>query len=268
MNGALRPRPLVVGILNATPDSFYDGGKHADLIARAHTLVDQGADWLDIGGESTRPGASTVDADEECRRILPIIEALRDVVPLSVDTTKPAVARRALAAGACIVNDVRGLGDPEMVAVTADAWATIVMHSRGTPQTMGTLCEYEDVVTEVRDWLCERAGRARSDSVWIDPGIGFAKTADQSLALLRNTSALVATGWPVLIGASRKSFIGQILDLQNAEDRLPGSLAAAAVGWSGGAQAFRVHDVRATREALDLLYAVDATPDPMPDRVL
>jgi len=257
-----------VGIVNVTPDSFYDGGRHEDPIQHALRLIDEGADWLDIGGESTRPGAQAVSAEEECARVLPIITALKGSIPLSIDTHKPAVARRALAAGATILNDVTGLADPEMVAISSDAQTTIVMHSRGTPETMGQLVDYDNVVRDVTRWLIERAGLARSETVWIDPGIGFAKTAAQSLSLLRNTAALVATGFPVLIGASRKSFIGQTLNLPNAEDRLHGSLAAAAAGWHGGAQAFRVHDVAATREALDLLHAVNAPPETSPERVL
>ncbi len=265
--GAVRRRPIVVGILNATPDSFFDGGRHEDLVAHGRRLIAQGADWLDVGGESTRPGAAFVDAEEECRRILPIISALADTVPISVDTAKAQVAARALAAGARIINDVTGLSDPEMAAVTADAEATIVMHMRGTPQSMRGLTDYSCVVTEVTAWLVERAARAQSEVVWIDPGIGFAKTAAQSLELIAGTDRLVATGYPVLVGASRKSFIGQTLDIPDAEQRLPGSLAAAAAAWSGGADALRVHDVRETRQLLDLLYAVDEARQASPDSI-
>jgi dihydropteroate synthase len=253
-----RRRPLVVGILNATPDSFYDGGQHEDLVAHGHRLIEEGADWLDIGGESTRPGAAAVCVEEECSRVLPLIAALAGEVPISVDTSKPAVAARALAAGACIINDVTGLSDPDMAAVTADAWATVVMHMRGTPATMNQCTDYTDVTAEVADWLAERAARARSEVVWIDPGVGFAKTTEQSLTLLANTHVLTRLGLPVLVGASRKSFIGHTLLLPRAEDRLPGSLAAAAMAWHGGADAFRVHDVAATRQALDLIHAVDS----------
>jgi dihydropteroate synthase len=253
-------RPLVVGIVNCTPDSFYDGGRHggaAGAIAHGERLVDEGADWLDIGGESTRPGAAPVDAEEEARRVLPIIQALTGSVPLSIDTTKPAVAAAALAAGATILNDVRGLIDGELAAVSADAWATIVMHSRGTPQTMGDMANYDDVVAHVVHWLEAAAARSRSAHTWIDPGIGFAKSAAQSLALLRCTDALVGTGWPVCIGASRKSFIGDTLGIPAAEDRLPGSLAAVASAYHGGARLFRVHDVAETRQHVDLLHAIN-----------
>jgi len=258
-----RPRPLVVGIVNATPDSFYDGGRlgvggdHGALIAHALHLVDEGADWIDVGGESTRPGATPVDAEAECQRVLPIVAALRDVVPVSIDTTKPSVAARALAAGARIINDVSGLASDEMCAVSADAQATVVMHTRGTPRTMASLTAYDDLVHEVVDFLVERSRRARSAEIWIDPGIGFAKTAEQSLALLRGLDRLVATGLPVFVGASRKSFIGHTLGLTDPAQRLPGSLGAAAAAWARGARALRVHDVAQTRQLLDMLVAID-----------
>ncbi len=252
-------RPIVMGVLNATPDSFYDGGRWGGLealVARGEKMVSDGADWLDIGGESTRPGAPAVDAEEEWRRVGPLLEALAGLAPLSIDTTKAEVARRSIGAGATILNDVRGLDDPELAAVSGDFWATVVMHSRGTPETMGGLTEYGDLVADVRDQLLERAARARSERVILDPGIGFAKTAAQSLALLGGTRALADTGLPVLIGASRKSFIGRTLGLERAEDRLSGSLAAAAAAYHGGAVAFRVHDVAEHRQLLDLLHAI------------
>jgi dihydropteroate synthase len=248
--------PLVVGIVNATPDSFYDGGAY-DPVAHARQLVDEGADWLDIGGESTRPGAAPVSALEEWDRVAPVFEALRSKVALSIDTTKREVAEHAAAAGATILNDVRGLEDPEMVEVSRRFETTIVMHSRGTPETMGRLTDYGDVVREVRDWLVERAARAQSPSVLIDPGIGFAKTAEQSMQLLKGTRLLVETGHDVLVGASRKSFIGRALGLSSPEHRLPGSLAAVAAAYHRGAMAFRVHDVRATRELLRMLQGID-----------
>ena len=253
-------RTLVVGILNVTPDSFHDGGHHAALdsaLAQAREMELAGADWIDVGGESTRPGAAPVDADEELRRILPVIRALAGGrLPLSVDTSKARVAARALQAGATIINDVSGLSDPEMAAVTADARATVVMHSRGDPRTMRDLTDYQDLVAEVRDHLLARASLARSPQVWLDPGLGFAKTAAQSLALLRHLDALVATGLPVLVGASRKSFIGATLGQPLAQQRLVGSLAAAAAAWQQGALALRVHDVAETRQLVDMLQAV------------
>lgn len=252
----LSDRPVVVGIVNATPDSFYDGGRYADLVDRALALVDEGADWLDVGGESTRPGADPVDADEEWRRVAPIVEALAPDHPVSIDTSKVTVARRARDAGARILNDVTGLDDPEMAELSGAFEATIVMHMRGTPRSMRSLTAYDDVVDEVRAALVHRAQRARSAAVLIDPGIGFAKTAEQSLRLLKATSRLVQTGFPVLIGASRKSFIGRTLGIEQPDQRLFGSLAAAAAAYHGGASAFRVHDVRATREMLDMLEAI------------
>ena len=261
-------RPLVVGIVNVTPDSFYDGGRYPSPIAHAEQLLAAGADWLDIGGESTRPGAASVDAEEECRRVLPVIEALAGQVPISIDTTKPAVASAALHAGATILNDVSGLTDPELISMSADFEATVIMHSRGTPQSLegptayGALgaTDYADSVLQVRDFLLERAAAARSKTVYLDPGIGFAKSAAQSLTLLRHLPALVRTGYPVFVGASRKSFIGQTLDLADPDDRLPGSLAAAASAYHHGAAALRVHDVAATRQVVDLLSAIGTAP--------
>lgn len=250
-----RAAPLVMGIVNATPDSFYDGGAY-DPVAHAARLLDEGADWIDVGGESTRPGARPVDEEEELRRVLPVIASLAGRAPVSIDTTRPRVAAAALRAGASIVNDIRGLADPEMVAVSADAWGVVVMHSRGTPETMGRLVEYEDLVEEVRASLLASAARCRAPRVWIDPGIGFAKTAAQSLRILRELPRLVDTGLPVLVGASRKSFIGHTLGLSSAADRLYGSLAAAAAAWQQGASVLRVHDVRETRQTLDLLSAI------------
>lgn len=257
--------PVVVGILNVTPDSFFDGGVRAELdaqVADAHAMIEAGAHWIDIGGESTRPGAAPVSAEAECARVLPIIRALRGTVPLSIDTSKAEVAAAALAAGAEIINDVTGLTDPEMPAVTADARATVVMHMRGTPATMRQLTDYTDVVADVRDALLEAASRARSSEVWIDPGIGFAKTPAQSLILLRATHILAATGHPVYVGASRKSFIGHTLGQPDPADRLAGSLAAVAAAWQRGARAFRVHDVGPTRQLLDLLCAIDSAGGP------
>lgn len=261
-------KPLVVGIVNVTPDSFYDGGRYPSVIAHAEQLIAAGADWLDIGGESTRPGAAAVDAEEECRRVLPVIEAMAGQIPISIDTTKPAVASAALRAGAAILNDVSGLTQPELIAMSADFDATVIMHSRGTPQSLdapteyGALgsTEYTDIVQQVRGFLLERAAKARSKTVYLDPGIGFAKSAVQSLSLLRHLPALVRTGYPVFVGASRKSFIGQALALKTPAERLPGSLAAAASAYHHGAAALRVHDVAATRQLVDLLSAISHAP--------
>lgn len=255
-----RHRPLVVGVLNCTPDSFFDGGVRPGLeqqLADARSMIAAGADWIDVGGESTRPGAAAVDVEEECRRVLPVIRALAGETTVCIDTSKPIVAARALAAGAQVVNDVTGLRHPEMPAVTADARATVVMHMRGTPSTMRSLTHYADLIHDIRRDLMVAANRARSAEVWLDPGIGFAKTAAQSLALLKNLQVLVDTGLPIYIGASRKSFIGHTLSQPDAADRLPGSLAAVAAAYHRGARAFRVHDVAETRQLLDLLHAIE-----------
>ncbi len=253
-------RALVVGILNVTPDSFSDGGRYVDLdaaVAQARRMVSEGADWIDVGGESTRPGAPPVDTDEECRRVLPVIAAIAELAPVSVDTRKAVVAARALAHGARIINDVTAMDDPDMAAVSADADAIVLMHMRGTPATMSGLTTYDDVVAEVRDHLLRRADLARAPRIWLDPGIGFAKTAAQSLALLRGLPDLVATGHPVMVGASRKSFIGATLGLPDPADRLAGSLAAAAAACTRGARALRVHDVRPTRQLVDMMAAIE-----------
>lgn len=253
----MRPRPIVMGIVNVTPDSFSDGGLHGDGVRHAERLIEEGADWIDVGGESTRPGAPAVDAETEWDRVQPVIAAFANDIPVSIDTSKASVAIKALRAGARIINDVSGFSDEAMPAVTADAERTIVMHMRGTPQTMQSLTHYENLVQSVCDWLTERAALAKSAEVWIDPGIGFAKTAEQSIHLLGATGKIASMGLPVLIGASRKSFIDKAVGAPNPHQRLGGSLAAVASTWSDGAQAFRVHDVRETRQLLDLLYAIE-----------
>lgn len=258
-------RPRIMGILNVTPDSFSDGGRWLEpeaAVARGVALVAEGADILDIGGESTRPGAATVPVDEELRRVAPVIEALaRQVsVPLSVDTRHAAVARAALAAGASIVNDVSALGDPEMAAVVRKANAGMVlMHMRGTPADMQREPRYDDVVAEVRAYLAARieaamaAGIGRAQVV-IDPGIGFGKTTAHNLALLGALERLAELA-PVLVGASRKRFIGEITGAP-ADGRLAGSLTVAVWSLMRGAAIMRVHDVAATRAAVTMAGAL------------
>lgn len=257
-------RPLIMGIVNVTPDSFSDGGLHFSTeaaVEHALRLEDEGADLLDIGGESTRPGAEPTVAEEELRRVIPVVEALarRTALPLSIDTMKPVVAEAALAVGARIVNDVTGLRDPAMLPVLLrHGAAAIVMHMRGTPQTMREHTQYADVVSEVRDWLVDRAEGARLAGVAeiaIDPGIGFAKTPEQGFVLLRRFAEFTATGYPVVAGASRKSFLA-LPEGQQVEDRLEGSLAAAVIAALAGAAILRVHDVRATRRAAAVATAV------------
>lgn len=249
--------PVIVGVVNCTPDSFFDGGAHDDPVAHGRRLLTEGADWLDVGGESTRPGAGPVDAATEWARIRAVVETLADETIVCVDTSKPRVAQWAADAGARVLNDVTGLSDPEMVTASARFGLTVVMHMRGTPRSMSGLTEYADLTAEVRAVLVAAADRARSPQVAIDPGIGFAKTADQSLRLLHDTGSLVATGLPVYIGASRKSFIGKTLGLPAPADRLAGSLGAVAAAHRRGARIFRVHDVAETRQLIDLMTAVD-----------
>jgi dihydropteroate synthase len=258
-----------MGVVNVTPDSFYDGGRHASTaaaIAHARRLAGEGADLLDIGGESSRPGSEAVSLDEELARVLPVLDALRDLdVPISVDTTKPEVMRAAIAAGAAMVNDITALAAPGAVeAVAASDAAVCLMHMRGEPKTMQADPVYADVVAEVRDFLatrvavCEAAGIAR-DRIAIDPGIGFGKTLAHNLALTRHLDELGALGVPVLAGWSRKSSLGRITG-RAPEERLAASLAAALIAAERGARIVRVHDVAATRDALAVLAAVQGAP--------
>lgn len=257
--------PQLVGILNVTPDSFSDGGHHLALDAAVSAglrLRDEGAAWVDVGGESTRPGAPEVSADEECRRVLPVVAALVAAgVPVSIDTRKTAVARAALAAGAQVVNDVGGLRAPGMAEAVAAAGAgAVIMHMRGTPEDMQSRVAYDDVVADVRDFLGQRLQVARDagiTQVWLDPGIGFAKTVAQNLVLLRRLGELQDLGAPLYVGASRKSFIGAVTGARDPLDRLGGSIGAAVAAAGHGAAVLRVHDVAATRQALEVIIAVD-----------
>ncbi len=262
-------RPLVVGIVNVTPDSFFDGGllypdahPHA-AIAQGRALLREGADILDVGGESTRPGAAPVDPDEELRRVLPVIEGLAEAGALcSIDTRKPDVARAALRAGAVIVNDVSGGADPRLLDVTADEGAGyVLMHTRGTPEEMQRLATYTDVVAEVYEFLADgldRCGQAGINpaGILVDPGIGFAKTAEHNLALLRALRQFRGLGRPVLVGASRKSFLGEPLAAGDSGDRLEGSLACATAAVLAGCAAVRVHDVGPTVRAVRVARAI------------
>lgn len=265
--------PRVMGILNVTPDSFFDGGRHDDpdrAVERGRMLAAEGADIVDVGGESTRPGARAVDASVEIARVVPVVEALAaEGIPVSVDTSKPEVMRAALAAGASMVNDVRALLEPGAMEVVASSGAAVcLMHMRGTPETMQVETAYADVVAEVRDFLarraaaCERAGIARNRIV-VDPGFGFGKGVAENLALLRRLRDLVAAGYPVLAGLSRKSTIGAITG-RSLGDRLAGSLAAALMAVERGAAIVRVHDVRETVDALRVYAAVAAVTDDSP----
>lgn len=254
-----------MGVVNVTPDSFSDGADFLDApraIAYARTLVEEGADLIDIGGESTRPGAQPVSADEEMARVLPVIEGLAGRIGgalISIDTWKASVARRAVDAGARIVNDVTGGRDPEMLGTVAGLGAGYVhMHMRGTPETMATLTDYDDVVHEVRDELSRGIAQAREagiNEVYVDPGIGFAKTAAQSCEILSRLSELADLGAPLLVGPSRKSFIGHITGLPP-DQRLEGTIAAVVICVLGGARVVRVHDVASARQALIVTEAI------------
>ena len=260
-------RTAIMAILNVTPDSFYDGGRRLEpgkAIADGIEMAAAGAEVIDIGGESTRPGARSVSADEESERVLPVIRALRGSVsiPISIDTTKSSVARAALAAGADIVNDISALRlDPDMVGLVAAAKAPVIlMHMQGTPRTMQAAPRYDDVVREVGDFLALRIQYAMErgverDKIVVDPGFGFGKTLEHTLALLRGLPALAALGQPLLAGVSRKTFIGKILGLEPAE-RLEGSLAAAVAVVLGGANIIRAHDVKETRRAVRIADAI------------
>lgn len=256
-------RVLVMGILNVTPDSFYAGGRAYDSNAAVEmglAMIEDGADMLDIGGESSRPGADPVSVDEELRRVLPIIEGLgaQTSLPLSIDTTKACVAREALRVGASIINDISAMrADPKMASTIAEAGAKVIlMHMQGVPQTMQIEPQYTDVVVEVCDFLQQRAKIAQAanipaNHIILDPGIGFGKRLEHNLSLLRQLPKLVSCGYPVLIGLSRKSFLGQLLDLP-ASQRLEGTIAANAVAIFSGASIIRVHDVKEGRRTADV----------------
>jgi dihydropteroate synthase len=261
------PPAGVMGILNVTPDSFSDGGSYADPIAaldRARVMLEEGAAIVDVGGESTRPGAEPVSVAAELARVRPIVSALAlTEACVSVDTRHPQVARACVEAGASILNDVSGFSDPEMVAVASSSDAgVVVMHMRGEPATMQDAPRYDDVAREVRDALAARLAAATAagigaDHVVLDPGIGFGKTVRHNLELIARLGELAALGRPVLVGASRKRFIGALLDLP-VDERLEGGLAAAAAAVLAGARVVRTHDVRATVRAVRVAEAIAA----------
>lgn len=248
--------PLVMGVLNVTPDSFSDGGRFLDperAVSHGLALAAEGAAVVDVGGESTRPGAEPVDEAEERRRVLPVVRALAPHVRVSIDTSKASVARAAIEAGATLVNDVSA----SLQHVAAEAgvgW--VAMHMQGVPRSMQEAPGYEDVVGEVRSFLVERADEATAlgvDEVWVDPGIGFGKLPRHNLVLLRQLRSLAATGYPVLVGTSRKSFLGALAGGAAPDDRLEGSLATAVWAMTQGASMVRAHDVGATVAAARLV---------------
>jgi len=258
-----------MGIVNVTPDSFSDGGRFVDperAVAHGRRLVEEGADWLDVGGESTRPGARPIDAAEEIARVVPVIAGLRAACPavgISIDTSKAAVAAAAIEAGATLVNDVTAFGDPEMAALCAAGGVQVVlMHMRGTPRTMQVDTTYDDLVGEVERFLAQRLEHGaeqgiRSDRMLVDPGLGFGKAPLDNLALIRAVPRLAALGHRVVIGASRKSFIGRLTGVSDPSERVFGSVGAALAAAAHGADVLRVHDVAATRQALDVFLAVE-----------
>lgn len=260
-------RPLVMGIVNVTPDSFSDGGRYDDpsrAVAHARALAEAGADIIDVGGESTRPGSDEVTPEEEARRVVPVIEALAGdlAIPVSVDTRHVDVARRSMAAGAAIVNDVSGFRDPAMVTLAAACNAgLVVMHMLGEPKTMQGDPHYTDVVAEVRAYLesraavLEAAGVAR-ERIVLDPGIGFGKSTAHNLELLRRLGEVTPAEYPVLVGASRKRFVGEITGVAEPGGRLVGSVAAALWSCAAGAAIVRVHDVAETVQALQMWAAI------------
>ena len=256
-----------MGVINVTPDSFSDGGEFLDparAVARAETLLDEGAQIVDVGGESTRPGSDPVGSEEELSRVIPVLRGILTARPeavVSIDTYRASTAEAALDTGARIVNDISALGDPRMAGLVAEKDCLIVlMHMRGEPKSMQKNPHYEDVVWEVRDFLAHRAERAvragvDEKNIVLDPGIGFGKTLEHNLALLNRLDALVELGFPVLIGTSRKSFLGRISG-GGPKNRLFGTIATNVVAYERGATLFRVHDVRANKEALAVVAAI------------
>ena len=266
----LADRGLIMGIVNVTPDSFSDGGHFArtdDAVAHALRLADEGADILDIGGESTRPGAAAVTVEEELRRVIPVIEKLagKTTAALSVDTSKAAGARAAAAAGAEIINDVTALrGDDNMPGAAAESGcAVVLMHMQGTPRTMQLNPHYDDVVAEVAGHLAQRVAAARAagigpERIAIDPGIGFGKTVEHNMQLITGLGRFAALGHPVLLGASRKSFLATLAHCADVEDRDLPTAVLTALGYGSGARLFRVHAVRPNLQALRLAEALAA----------
>jgi dihydropteroate synthase len=261
-------RPLVMGVLNVTPDSFSDGGDHDDparAVARGERMIAEGAAIIDLGGESTRPGAPELAEYEELARVRPVVSRLiAEDVPVSIDTRHASVAQACVESGAAIINDIAGFRDPAMVEVAAGCDAgLVVMHMLGTPETMQQAPRYEDVVREVGGFLLaqaavlEAAGVAR-ERIMLDPGIGFGKTLEHNIALLAGIPVLVEFGYPVLIGVSRKRFIGELSDESEPRQRLGGSIAAGLSAVRAGASVLRVHDVGSTVQALSVMQAIEA----------
>ncbi len=265
---SLGPGPVLMGILNVTPDSFSDGGEFFGIepaVTQAEKMLDEGARIIDVGGESTRPGADPVSPGVETRRVVPVIKGILETHPgtlISVDTYRASTAAAALDAGASIINDVNAFGDPEMAGLAAERDVPVIlMHMLGEPKSMQKNPYYEDVVREVRDYLAGRAERAvaagvAEEDIVLDPGIGFGKTLEHNLKLLDRLDAIVDLGFTVLVGLSRKSFLGKIAGSNDAKARISATLASNVMAYERGATIFRVHDVRPNREALEVAAAV------------
>ena len=265
------PDPVLMGVLNVTPDSFSDGGEFFGVepgVVQAEKMFDEGAQVIDVGGESTRPGSDPVSPEEELRRVLPVIQGILSACPdsiVSIDTYRFSIAEAALDAGARAVNDVTALGDPRMAGLMAERGCPIIlMHMLGEPKSMQQHPHYEDVVREVRDFLAERAQQAiragvELENIILDPGIGFGKTPEHNLKLLKRLDSLVELGFPVLVGVSRKSFLGKITSSEDPKSRLFGTVAANVLAYERGASLFRVHDVRANKEALAVAATIRRT---------
>jgi len=263
-------KPLLMGVLNVTPDSFSDGGLHHDLdaaVARAREMVDLGADIVDIGGESTRPGANRVSIEEQLKRVIPVLRQLQQElpaeIPISIDTTSTLVAGAALEQGATIINDISaGRDDPGMLGLVAEAGTPyIIMHMQGTPRTMQDNPRYDDVVAEIRSFLLERAAAAeaagiRQENLVIDPGIGFGKSKRDNLDIIVNLDSFIATGYKVLLGASRKRFMGSICDIKSYSELVGATCATTTIGVFAGVHILRVHDIKENRQALDVAWAL------------
>ena len=263
-------KPLLMGVLNVTPDSFSDGGLHQDFtsaLSRVHEMVQQGADIIDIGGESTRPGAERVTVEQQLGRVIPIIKQLQQElpadVPISIDTTSTIVAGAALEQGAAIVNDISaGQDDPGMFRLAAEASVPyIIMHMQGTPSTMQDNPHYTDVVAEIKSFLLARAALARDagirqENLVIDPGIGFGKSRRDNLDIIINLDSFTESGYKVLLGASRKRFMGSICDITEYSELVGATCATTAIGVFAGINIFRVHDIKENRQALDVAWAL------------
>jgi len=251
-------KTLIMGVLNVTPDSFSDGGlyiKKELAIKRAKQMIEEGADIIDVGGESSRPGADPVSEKEELKRVIPIIKALKDInAPISIDTYKPEVAKQAIANGASIINDITGLENDKMAKLAGDTnTPVIIMHMKGTPKTMQDDTNYQDIINEIKEFFKERIEKAKHyniNTIILDPGIGFGKTVEQNLTIIKHLNEFTELG-PILLGTSRKSFIGKISNLPE-NKRLEGTIASCVIGANNGAKILRVHDIKEIKQAIQI----------------